>query len=231
MIHIGRMQISVSLFCIFVLNLTIVMRGIKVFFCLMFVTLSAAGLALAQSSGPFIAAPFGGQALQGVVEVRGSVGETPIAGASLFFGYTEAENKTWFPLAMAGQPVKEGVLARWDTTMMTDGQYDLQLRVDLKDGSQLTAEVRGVRVRNYSPLEADTPVPVAPDRPTLTPYHTRTPVPTATYLPYQPTPAPTNSLRVMPDHLLDSLSGGAVAAVLFFILLGVYLVLRRAMRY
>lgn len=207
------------------------MRGIKVLLCLVIFTLSAVSLALAQSSGPFITSPFGGQALQGLVEVRGSIGEAPITGSSLYFGYTEAEKETWFPLAMSGQPVEEGVLARWDTTMMTDGQYDLLLRVDLQDGSQLTAAVRGVRVRNYSPIEAETPAPVAPDRPTLTPYHTRTPVPTATYIPYQPTPAPTNPLRVMPDNLLNSLGSGAIVAVLIFIVLGLYLVIRRAKRY
>jgi hypothetical protein len=73
------------------------------------------------------------------------------------FAYGSDAGRTWFLIQESQQPVSGGALATWDTTTLTDGDYDLRLLVSLKDGTQQQVVVKGLRVRNYTPVEASSP--------------------------------------------------------------------------
>ena len=48
------------------------------------------------------------------------------------------------------QPVENGLLARWDTTTITDGEYQLKLVLNKNDGTSENVLVAPIYVRNYS---------------------------------------------------------------------------------
>lgn len=171
--------------------------------------------------GPSIVSPVSGQAVQGTVPIDGSSSAPGFVSSELAFAYAGDTTDTWFLIDEADEPERDGVLAQWDTGAITDGDYDLRLRVFLEDGSHLDAIVRGLRVRNYSPIETDTPTPVTP---TLTQIPGETPVPTVTLtqvLP-SPTPLPPNPAEVSGPDILQSLGKGALVILGVFALLGLY---------
>ncbi|MEN6408266.1 MAG: hypothetical protein ABFD44_00975 [Anaerolineaceae bacterium] len=180
-------------------------------------------------SGVTITQPLPGAALQGTVNIQGSTAVTDFQSAEIAFAYESDPNSGWFVIQRSDQPVENGTLAAWDTTTLTDGIYRLRVRVILTNGKELTAEAAGVRVRNYTPIETNTPASA--------PAVTGTPQPTATALPPTPTvllqtltPLPTNPAEVSPERLSHSLQLGGLGAVGLFIVMGCYFLLRAASR-
>lgn len=175
---------------------------------------------LFQAEAPSVAitSPIAGQAIQGAVEVRGTLSLEPFQRAELQFAYADDPTGTWFLIAEFDQPVGEGVLAVWDTSAITDGVYHLRLVVQGGDGVVVEARVDNLRVRNYTPVETPTPLPSPVPTATLTP--TRTPVPTPT------APLP-NPVEVGRDVVYLSLGRGALFSVLSLLLFGFLLWLRR----
>jgi hypothetical protein len=175
--------------------------------------------------GVRLQSPQGGQALQGSVPILGNTDVAGFQSASLYFGYQSDPTHTWFLIAQNDQAVKDGSLAQWDTTTITDGDYNLRLIVTLDDGSQRVADVTGLRVRNYSVVETNTPTPVTPTatplpgntvEPTITPTPSATPVaPTGT--PFTPNPAQINTMDIA-----SSMGKGALAIIGLFALMGAY---------
>ena len=164
--------------------------------------------------------PVAGQAVQGSVSIEGNSAVTGFVSAELAFAYTGDPTGTWFLIAEASQPVQDGVLGQWDTGAITDGDYNLRLRVILQNGSHMEILVPALRVRNYTPIETDTPTPVTP---TLTQVPGETPVVTPTReIRPTPTPLPTNPAEVTGGDILGSLGKGALAIVGLFALLGAY---------
>jgi len=175
----------------------------------------------AQAGDPVILVPHSGDVLQGAVTVTGSSDVTGFVLTEVSFAYTDDPTGTWFLIATASQPVLEGTLATWDTTSITDGNYILRLRVYLADGSFREAFVPSLRVRNYTPVETPTPQPtVAQATPLPTITLTATPFPT-------PTSLPRNPAVLAPVDVSFSIIYGGSAACLFFIIIGIYLWLRR----
>ena len=172
-----------------------------------------------------IRSPEPGQALQGSVNILGNTAVPGFISAELAFAYASSANnpaKTWFLIIEMDQPVSDGTLAQWDTNTITDGNYDLRLRVKRQDGSQDEAIVSGVRVRNYTPVETDTPTPVTP---TATTVPGNTPVPSSTPTsPAKPTPTPlpTNPAEITSADVSASLGKGALAILGLFALMGIY---------
>ncbi len=109
---------------------------------------------------PSLDSPRAGQVLQGMVEITGSTGAGNFDSGELSFAYDTGKPDTWFWIADVTEPVSSGSLAGWDTTDLTDGDYRLRLLVKYSDGSSAQADVRGLRVRNNSPVETDTPAPL-----------------------------------------------------------------------
>lgn len=171
--------------------------------------------------GPTITTPLPGDVLQGTLEVVGSSDITGFVSAELTFSYVDDPTGTWFLITMLNQPVLNQVLATWDTSNITDGNYNLRLRVFLTDGNIIDILVSNLRVRNYTPVETPTPAPTVPQA-TLLPTITLTPTPFPT-----PTDLPHNLAVLSPIDVSSSIMYGGLAACLLFIIVGIYLWLRR----
>ncbi|MBV6394623.1 MAG: hypothetical protein HFACDABA_00189 [Anaerolineales bacterium] len=187
--------------------------------------------ALAQAeTGIRIASPPSGATLRGLVDILGTTAIDGFFSAELSFSYASSPTPTWFLIANVDQPINDGLLAQWDTNLVTDGDYDLRLRVTLQDGSILDSVVTGLRIRNLTPTETATvPPTVTPEfyetaAPTSPP--TITPAPTATHLP-TPTPLPPNPAAVTQAEIISSLTRGLFIAFLAFLIIGALLHLRR----
>lgn len=142
------------------------------------------------------------------------------------------------------QPVLNGVLETWDTTLVPDGAYSLRLRVVRRDGNYDERYVRGLSVANAQPTETPTPVVEATPTPTITP----TPLPpTPTVVieqPVVPTPTPrptptpgpllappeqpsSPTAAFNPARLGSAFCYGAVLAVGAFVAIGVLALVRK----
>jgi hypothetical protein len=170
---------------------------------------------------PEIVSPRPGEALQGRVTITGASNAIGFASYELAFAYPSDPTGTWFLIAQSERPVQEGTLGEWDTTLVTDGNYTLRLRVFLDDGSSLEVLVPDVRVRNYTPVETPTAGP-APVFPTRTPFAFAPSLPGPTS-----TPLPVNPAALTSERLRAGLGYGALAMLSLLILLSAYLFLRR----
>lgn len=177
-----------------------------------------------------ILSPRSGESVQGSVSLPLAASIEGLVRAELLFGYSGDPTESWFLLASFGQPVPEGTQVLWDTTLISDGDYDLFLVVTLGDGSTLTDRVERVRVRNYSPIETNTPAPTSTPAPGELPQPTETPTPTITPIPPTSTPLPPNPAEITSMQALTSLGTGAAAALGALGLLGIYLWIRHSLR-
>jgi hypothetical protein len=176
--------------------------------------------------------PLPGQALQGIVVISGTTAVQGFHSARLEFAYSENPTNTWFLIQEFTEPVK-GELAQWDTSTITDGIYDLRLSVTLADGKQSKVILTGLRVRNYTPIETDTPTPELPTAtpvPGDTPIPTPTLTPTATPVPPTPTPLPPNPAQLSRRDITGSMGKGALGILGIFALIGLYTSIRRLSR-
>ena len=179
----------------------------------------------ADSPNVVILTPVGGEALQGRVRITGSVDPEGFQSFSLSFAYHNDPTGTWFLIAEGDAPVLNTTLAEWSTFDITDGDYDLRLRVVLDDGSVEEDYVEGIRVRNYSQVETSTPQPLPTATLTPTPEisETQTPPPTeiSTATPLAPNPAEFRS-----GQISQTIIRGAAGVMAAFILLGMYTSIR-----
>ena len=145
-----------------------------------------------------IVSPQSGEALQGVVSIMGRSVVSGFRSTEVLFGYANDPSQTWFFISESNIPVEAGLLAEWDTSTLTDGDYTLRLVVNRTDGSRVVVIVPNLRIRNYSPVETDTPTPFFTPTPSATPLPgsgpnpTATTLPSATSIPPTITPLPTN---------------------------------------
>lgn len=157
--------------------------------------------------------PLPGQAIQGNVSIQGETNVEGFSRGELSFAYQNDTTDTWFFIQSTDAPAK-GELFRWDTTAITDGNYSLRLVVTLNDGRQSTVIIPGLRVRNYSPIETETPAP-AQNNPALNPQGTPSPSPRIKHS--TPTPLPANSLSISQHDIYKFFSQGAIVALIFVI--------------
>jgi hypothetical protein len=169
-----------------------------------------------------ISSPKGGQALQGVVPIQGNCAINHFASAHLEFAYSDNPTNTWFLIQNLQAGVSNDVLAQWDTSTITDGLYQVRLSVQTTDGKVYQATIQGLRVRNYSPVETETPAPTSQG---VTLGVTSTPNPTSS--PPSPTPLPANPIEISPQNIQASLGKGALAVLIVFVLAAIFLGLRR----
>lgn len=181
-------------------------------------------------TGIHITSPVSGATLRGLVDISGTSAVDGFFSAELSFAYVSDPAPTWFIIASLNQPLSDGLLAQWDTNLITDGDYDLRLRVTLQDGSVLDSVVTGLRIRNLTPTETATfPPTVTPEfyeTAAPTPPPTFTPAPTATRRP-TPTPLPPNPAAVTQPEITSSLTRGLIISFLAFIIIGLFLRLRK----
>jgi hypothetical protein len=177
-----------------------------------------------------IYSPTSGQALQGTISVTGKTLVEGFLSAELSFAYTQDLTDTWFLIYESDEPVSNGELTQWDTSTITDGEYNLRLVVTMEDGNSLTVQNSNLRVRNYTPIETITPVPTATHAPGDTLVPTITPTFTVTPLPPTATPLPPNPAQITPQDILVTIGNGILVAFGFLVLLGFYQLIRSTKR-
>ncbi len=193
-----------------------------------------------------ITSPLPGETLRGPVNVTGDnvVDPATFLYSELAFAYANDPTGTWFLIATINQPVEGGTLATWDTTSLTDGDYILRLRVYLQDGTTQDATVTGLQVRNYSLTPTATAISTLEAEqtvlPTTTATITQTPTPAPTLPPLTvlpatvpsnyptPTPLSANPAALTVASILSTFGRGALLALILFIILGIFLRLRRS---
>lgn len=175
-----------------------------------------------------IRSPGGGEALQGVVAVNGVTQVQDFRSAEIAFAYESDPTGTWFLIQQSDTAQADGLLASWDTSTITDGQYRLRVQVVLQDGQVIEKIVSGLRVRNYTLIETSTPELAAPRRETAT----MTPLPPPDYQVIVRTPqaAPTNPVQITGQDFQASLLRGVAMVVGFLLVGGLYWGLRALLR-
>jgi hypothetical protein len=188
-----------------------------------------------------IAAPASGGVLRGIVNITGTSAVDGFFASELAFTYASDPANSWFLIYSTDQPVSDGLLAAWDTALVTDGDYDLRLRVTLQDGTFLETLVTGLRIRNLAATETATPTltftPAPADPSTSQTDSPPTPmlatsvafVPTSTSTP-RPTPTlfPPNPASVTSAEIYSFLGRGILLSLLSFIVIAILLRLRRS---
>jgi hypothetical protein len=186
-----------------------------------------------QQNAAAISAPVAGQKLQGKVDITGTTDVPNFSSADLAFTYASDPTENWFTIQTLSQSVPDSVLATWDTSFISDGDYKLRLRVTLQDGSFQDVIVTDLHVRNYTP---DTPTAVVTvaitETPTALPFSPPTEV-VVTEAPTQtPRSTPTllspNPVSLTSDDIYASVRRGAFLIIILFFIFGFFTRLRRS---
>jgi hypothetical protein len=183
-----------------------------------------------EAQAPAILSPLAGQALQGSVPIVVRTGVGDLVACELSFAYFNNPTGVWFLLFQGNQPVTDGVLAQWDTSTITDGVYTLRLTVFRADGNQQTVTVPGVRVRNYTPIETDTPDPFVLTETKLSSQESVTPPFTSTIIPPTATPLPPNPAELNRKDVIGGVEKGVLTVFGLFALGLLYLSIRSYFR-
>lgn len=199
----------------FVLNLSIAM--LKKILIISFVFISSL-------AGPMVSidveitSPRDGDVLKGSVEIIGTAAGENFESAELAYAYADSEEPSWFSIASITQPMNVATLASWDTTQISDGDYQLKLTVNYSDGTNSEFVVNRLLVRNYTEVEI-TPTAL----PTGT---TVAQVIMNTALPIEVTPFPDNRAALSVDAVRRNLKTGAILGIICTLGLGIYAVVR-----
>jgi hypothetical protein len=187
------------------------------------------------SPGAGISAPTPGSPLKGLVTIEGTTTLDGFLSWEITFNYASDTTGSWFLIAEGNQAITQGELTQWDTNTITDGDYNFRLTIFLEGGRREHFVVNNLRVRNYSPIETVTPTPTLTPtpytetpRPSLT--ATITQPPSETPIPDTPTPLPTNPVIITQNDITNSLTRGAAGAAAAFVLVGLYLSIKRIFR-
>jgi len=186
-----------------------------------------------QTAGPSISSPKAAQVLRGKVAITGFMDVANFSTAELAFAYAALDGsasvpaENWFTIQSFPQPVKDSVLAEWDTTVLTDGLYILRLRVFLQDGFFQEMTVANLQVGNDIPLATVTPtkLPTAtvtsqPASPTVSPV-------TATVVHPSPTHLQVNPASVSTTSIYSTFARGGLIVLVLFIFFSLLLRLRK----
>jgi hypothetical protein len=145
----------------------------------------------AQAQNGFVQ-PASGDVLSGIVIVQGTATDGNFLRYELAFLQESGPNSDWIVFAQGDQPVIDGTLAVWDTTVgrgpnrvFPDGRYQLRLRVVRQDFNYDEYFVTNLTIAN----DSGTPTPT-PTLTTTAPVETITPVGVETALPVLTQSAP-----------------------------------------
>ena len=189
-------------------------------------------LMVSAQTAPLIAitSPSAGGTLAGVVTILGTTDVEKFASFQLDFSYASNPADTWFAIQASTQPAVDSPLADWDTTLITDGDYVLRLRVYFEDGT-FQDVTTPIKVQNDTPIVVSvaeaTPTAVRLENQVPTPFLVASsPTPTQTPRP-TPTPFATNAASLDTLAIYGSLGRGALVIIGLFAFAGIILRLRR----
>ncbi|HEY9077213.1 MAG TPA: hypothetical protein VIO61_11820 [Anaerolineaceae bacterium] len=191
----------------------------------MFISLAGFGSSIKQDNIAILA-PLDGEAVQGVVVIVGTTDIPGFQSADLSFSYQKQEGASWFPIAQSNKPVQNDVLAKWETNTIADGIYSIRLQVFVTGGEVRAIVVKNIRVRNYTPIETNTPAPTV--KPTIDQRTLTAPVqvlitstPESIWKPGNtPTNLPKNPLQINEPIIVSYLAVGAGAVISGLLLIG-----------
>ena len=217
------------------LNLKIAMRRLLPIITLVVPLLFPSLGVTAQETTPIplaeiiVLSPVPGQALQGNILITAEINLEEYISAELSFSYADDPRDTWFLIHEIKEPVNEGLSVEWDTTILTDGEYTLRVIV-ITEQDQYSKIVPGIRVRNYSAIETNTPVPTSTPAPADTLMPTATLTSTITPVPPTPTPLPPNPAQLNIRDIGLSIVKGVLFALAALALFGIYVFIRNRRR-
>lgn len=187
-------------------------------------------LFLIQDSPAGISAPQSGDVIRGQVEIAGNMTVPNFSSAALEFKYASDSADNWFTIQTFPQPVADSALAVWDTTALTDGDYDLRLRIFLIDGTFQDVIIADLKIRNDTPEPTEIVLTETP----LPQFNAATPFPalsqlTSTAIITFPssTPLPANPASVTTTSIYSTFSRGALIVLILFIFFSLILRLRK----
>ncbi len=106
-----------------------------------------------------ISMPISGQLVQGAVIIRGNTSVAGFLSYEIDFAYASDPAKSWFLVQESTSPVLESILAVWDTSVITDGDYNLRFLINQAGNGQEIIEITHLHVRNYTPIETQIAAP------------------------------------------------------------------------
>ena len=188
--------------------------------------------AVLAQAGSGITQPASGDTISGVVEVVGTAVHPDYLRYELAFFRPDAPGAEWVVFAEGAQPVTNGVLAIWDTTVgqaigspvFPDGRYQLRLRVVKTDFNYDEYFVTDLTVQNDGPTPTPTPdetavaltataaaIPAQPTSSSDSSFQQPTPLPSLTPFP-TPTPPATvvGATPVAPQPGSDEANSGLI---------------------
>ncbi|MDO8753053.1 MAG: hypothetical protein Q7J80_04080 [Anaerolineales bacterium] len=191
---------------------------------------------LAQETSINISSPLAGETVRGQVEIIGDMDVPNFLSAELDFSYAFPNGngtnpaETWFSIQIFPQPVIGSAITVWDTTSLTDGAYNLRLRVFLQNGSFQDALVSDLRILNDAPQPTDVSAETA-----FSQIFTTSPPPALTGLPAtaaitypSQTPLPANPASVTTSSIYFNFARGALITLVLFIVFSLVLRLRKS---
>jgi hypothetical protein len=106
---------------------------------------------------PRVDTPLAGSIIQGRVNIEGSTDVIDFQSVEISFRYEEDPTDTWYLIMQGQEKVKNGRLGFWDTSTIADGVYRLKVEVFQTDNHTTEVIIRNLNVRNYSPVEPNSP--------------------------------------------------------------------------
>lgn len=177
-----------------------------------------------------IASPLPGQALQGNVPIVLNLEGQEFQDVEISFAYEDDPTDTWFLIFASEAGDADIEIPPWDTTTLTDGEYTLRVELGRADGGHESLVVPDLRVRNYTAIETDTPVPTETAAPGDTPVPTNTPTATITPIPPTGTALPPNPAQISTQDIAFSVGKGALGAAAALAVIGIYSAVKNALR-
>ncbi|MBX3037933.1 MAG: hypothetical protein KF758_13570 [Anaerolineales bacterium] len=186
-------------------------------------------LILIQTTDVGITSPQNGETIRGQIQILGSIDYPTFASAELGFQFASDVADTWFLIQAFSQPTTDSAqrLAVWDTTSVTDGDYNLRLRIYLQDGTFLDYIVTDLKIRNQEiPTATSTDVP-------LPQFNNETPTPriippTEIILSFpSSTPLPQNPASITTDSIYKVFGQSALVVLVLFVLFSLLIRFRR----
>ena len=184
-------------------------------------------LILIQTTDVGITSPQNGETIRGQIQILGSMDYPTFASAELAFSFASNSGDTWFPIQTFSQPLTDSTLAVWDTTSVTDGDYNLRLRITLQDGTFLDFIIADLKIRNQ-----ELPTPTATDIP-LPEFRNETPTPriippTEIILSFpSSTPLPPNPASITTDSIYKVFGQSALVVLVLFVLFSLLIRFRK----
>ncbi|MHC1741181.1 MAG: hypothetical protein AB9897_08745 [Anaerolineaceae bacterium] len=167
-----------------------------------------------------LSSPQEGQVLQGNVNITGSISSIGFISGEVSYAYAQTENANWFIINEITQPVNNGILAVWDTSTISDGDYQIKLSVKYENIGSTDVIVKKVMIRNYTQISStQTPSQTDNKESQATPTKITSKV-------VEVTPYPTNPAALTVKQMRSSFIIGGVVGMLFLIIIGSYAIIR-----